>query len=468
MVKKIGYSRREFLNMVGIGAAALALPGCNNIPSRSSTRSTTSKPNFIIIFTDDQGYRDVGCFGATKIKTPNLDRMAAEGMKFTDFYSAAPVCSPSRAALLTGCYPPRVGIPYVLFPDHKIGLNPQEITIAEILKEQGYATACFGKWHLGHLPKFLPRQHGFDYYFGLPYSNDMRPENTRRKYPPLPVVENETTIETNPDQRFLTKRYTEKCLEFIRKHQDQPFFIYLPHNMPHLPLFVSDQFKNKSAGGIYGDAIEEIDWGVGEIFKTLKQRKLDENTLVIFTSDNGALVSRTKHSGAASYLRSGKSTTYEGGMREPCIMRWPGKIPAGTECKEICATIDILPTLTKLAGGKAPADRVIDGADISSLLFGQKGAKSPHDAFFYYRGTTLQAIRVGKWKLRQVPTKTKPGQKRDGSKSLQTELYDLDQDISEKNNLAVQHPEIVEQLSNKMQEFNRQLKQNSRPAGKVS
>ena len=468
-MKSTKYSRRDFLSMVGMGAAALALPGCNSMPAESSARTTTIKPNFIIIFTDDQGYQDVGCFGAPKIKTPNLDRMAAEGRKFRDFYSAASVCSPSRAALLTGCYPPRVSIPSVLFPRHQIGLNPEEVTIADILKEQGYATACIGKWHLGHLPDFLPTRHGFDYYFGLPYSNDMWPKQPgRSKYPPLPLIENETTIEENPDQSFLTKRYTEKCIDFIRKNQDRPFFVYLPHTMPHVPLYVSEKFKGKSAGGLYGDVIEEIDWGVGEILKTVKEFGLDENTLVIFTSDNGPWLSKKDHGGSALPLRDGKFTTYEGGMREPCIMRWPGKIPAGTVCKELCATIDFLPTLAKLAGGKAPTDRMIDGKDIGPLLTGPASAKTPHEAFYYYRGNRLEAVRVGHWKLRLPPAARKKNKNQEKPKPPQPELYDLNQDISEKNNLAARHPEVVAKLTKMMKEFDRQLKQNTRPAGKVS
>jgi len=321
-----GYTRRNFLKTLGIASTALTIPGCAPGLGRFTENSSGRKPNFVIIFTDDQGYADVGCFGAKGFATPNLDRMAAEGTKFTDFYSAAPVCSPARAALLTGCYPRRVSIPRVLFPRDNIGLNPEEITIAELLKKRGYATACIGKWHLGHLPQFLPTSQGFDYYFGLPYSNDMSP---------LPLIEGNQAIEHDPDQNTLTQRYTEKAVDFITKNKDRPFFLYLPHTMPHVPLGVSENFKGKSARGLYGDVIMEIDWSVGKILQTLKKLNLDEQTLVIFTSDNGPWLSKGKHGGKADPLRDGKFSTYEGGMRMPCIMRWPGKIPPAKVCSEI-------------------------------------------------------------------------------------------------------------------------------------
>ena len=448
----IRLNRRSFLKAAGIGAASLAVTGCMSISQHPNGKAPADRPNFIIIFTDDQGYQDVGCFGSPLIKTPNLDRMAAEGMKFTDFYVAASVCSPSRAALLTGCYPPRVSIPGVLFPKHNIGLNPEEITIADILKARGYACACIGKWHLGHLPQFLPTGQGFDYYFGLPYSNDMRPEDNQ-KYPPLPLLEGQKIIEENPDQSQLTRRYTEKAVEFITKNKERPFFLYLPHTMPHVPLFASERFRGTSKGGLYGDVIEEIDWSVGEILKTLKELDIDEKTLVFFTSDNGPWLGKGTNGGSALPLRDGKFSTYEGGMREPCIARWPGKIPAGKVCRELCATIDLLPTLAGLADAKAPTDRVIDGKDIRPLLFGRARAKSPHEAFFYYTGNKLEAIRSGRWKLHR-------------KKNL--ELYDLKADVGEKNNIADEHPEIVKRLMDTMQKFDRELKANARPAGIVS
>ena len=414
-------NRREFIQALGLGAAALTVPGC--------AKPTTRKPNFVIIFTDDQGYADVGCFGAEGFETPHLDRMAAEGAKFTDFYSAAPVCTPARAALLTGCYSMRVSIPRVLFPRDNIGLNPDEITIADVLKTRGYATCCIGKWHLGHLPEFLPTRQGFDYYFGLPYSNDMSP---------LPLIEGEETIELKPDQSQLTRRYTEKAVEFIKKNKDRPFFLYLPHTMPHVPLYVSDKFKGKSKQGLYGDVIMEIDWSVGEILETIKQLGIDEKTLVIFTSDNGPWLSKGKHGGSSKPLRDGKFATYEGGMREPCIMRWPGKIPAGAVCSEIATTMDFLPTFAKLAGAKVPTDRIIDGKDISALMTDPK-AKTPYKALFYYFETQLGAVRSGQWKLIL--------KRKRGKKMIPAALYNLEQDIGEQNDVSAQHPAIVQRLA---------------------
>ncbi|HUT29558.1 MAG TPA: sulfatase-like hydrolase/transferase [Sedimentisphaerales bacterium] len=424
-----GHNRRDFLKVVGLGAGALALPGCWSDAERSNKTASIEKPNFIVIFTDDQGYADVGCFGAEGFATPHIDRMAAEGAKFTSFYAAAPVCSPSRAALLTGCYPQRVSIPRVLFPKDNIGLNPDEITIADILKTRGYATCCIGKWHLGHLPKFLPARQGFDYYFGIPYSNDMKP---------VVLVENEQTIETKPDQSQLTRRYTEKAVEFITTHKDRPFFVYLPHTMPHVPLFVSDAFKGKTSRGLYGDVIEELDWSVGEILRTVKQLGIDEKTLVIFTSDNGPWLSKGDHGGSAKPLRDGKFATYEGGMREPCVMRWPGKIPAGMVCSEIATTMDFLPTLVKLAGAKPPADRIIDGKDIWPLMTKPK-AKTPYEELFYYFEGQLGAVRAGDWKLVL-------GRKR-GNEQISPGLYNLARDIGEQNDLSQQHPEIVRRLT---------------------
>ncbi len=414
-------NRREFIQALGLGAAALTVPGC--------AKPTTRKPNFVVIFTDDQGYADVGCFGAEGFETPHLDRMAAEGAKFTDFYAAAPVCSPSRAALLTGCYPMRVSIPRVLFPRDNIGLNPEEVTIADILKTRGYATCCIGKWHLGHLPEFLPTRQGFDYYFGIPYSNDMDP---------VVLVEDEETIERKPDQSQLTRRYTEKAVEFIKKNKDRPFFLYLPHTMPHVPLYVSDKFKGKSKGGLYGDVIMEIDWSVGQILETVKQLGIDEKTLVIFTSDNGPWLSKGAHGGSAKPLRGGKFATYEGGMREPCIMRWPGKISAGMVCSEMATTMDFLPTFAKLAGAKVPTDRIIDGKDISALMTDPK-AKTPYKAFFYYFERQLGAVRSGQWKLIL--------KRKRGKKTIPAALYNLQEDIEETRDLSADHPDVVRRLT---------------------
>jgi len=329
----------------------------------------SKSPNFIIIFTDDQGFEDIGCFGSPKIKTPHLDKLAAEGRKFTSFYSANSVCSPSRASLLTGCYPVRVSIPGVLFPRHEIGLNPDEITIADLLKSKGYATSCIGKWHIGHKPKFLPTRQGFDSYYGIPYSNDMtidpeanlaadiklregftldRIRNEKPKKDFVPLMRNEEVIEYPCDQTTLTKRYTEEAVKFIEENKNKPFFLYLPHTMPHIPLFASEKFKGKSERGLYGDTIEEIDWSVGEIMKSLRDNNLDENTLVIYTSDNGPWKLKGGRGGSAHPLRGFKFQTYEGGMRVPCIMHWKGKVLAGSSCDEIAATIDLLPTIAGL------------------------------------------------------------------------------------------------------------------------
>jgi len=394
-------NRRNFLKDIGLIASTFFVSGYLNLRGEMNR-----KPNFIIIFTDDQGYADVGCYGAKGFKTPNLDRMAAEGIRFTDFYVGCSVCTPSRVALLTGCYPQRVGLPNVLGPNSKIGINSEEETIAEILKTKGYATACYGKWHLGDHKKFLPIHHGFDDYFGLPYSNDMWPYHPEHpeKYPPLPLIEGEKVIEYNPDQTQLTTWYTERAVKFIEKNKDKPFFLYLAHSMPHVPLHVSDKFKGKSKQGLYGDVIMEIDWSVGQ------------------------------------------------GQRVPCIMRWPGKIPAGSICKEIATAMDILPTFARLAGARLPKKK-IDGKDIWPLISGQPGAKSPHEAFYYYRGWDLQAVRSGKWKL-HLPHKyrhlVKPG--KDGKpgiyeqKTIELALFDLENDISEKNNLVSQYPDVVKRL----------------------
>ena len=433
-------------------------------------------PNFIVIFTDDQGYEDIGCFGSPKIKTPHLDKLAAEGRKFTSFYSANSVCSPSRAALMTGCYPTRVSVPGVLFPRHKEGLNPDEITIAEVLKTKGYATSCIGKWHIGHKPKFLPTRQGFDSYYGIPYSNDMtidpeakfaadinlregftldRIKNEKPKKNLVPLMRNEEVIEYPCDQTTLTKRYTEEAVKFIEKNEDKPFFLYLPHTMPHIPLFASKKFKGKSDRGPYGDTIEEIDWSVGEIMKALRKNNLDENTLVIYTSDNGPWKLKEGRGGSAHPLRGYKFQTYEGGMRVPCIMSWKGKIPSGTVCDEMSATIDLLPTFANLAGAKIPDDRIIDGKNIWPIISGKKGARSPHDIYYYYKGNRLESARQGKWKVR-----------RSGKKSQSVELYDLENDITESKNLSQKNPELIETILKKMDKFDKDLKLSQRPIGK--
>ena len=351
-------------------------------------------PNIVCIFTDDQGYGDVGCYGRKGFLTPNLDRMAAEGVRFTDFYVAQAVCSASRTALLTGCYPNRLGILGALGPKSKNGISDQEMTIAQVLKQRGYATAIFGKWHLGFQPQFLPTRHGFDEYFGLPYSNDMIPRPANRDYPPLPLIEGDKTIATAPDINELSTWYTEHAVSFIEKNKARPFFLYVPHTMPHVPLGVSSKFRGKSAKGLYGDVMMELDWSVGEILAAIKKQGLDDNTLVFFSCDNGPWLSYGNHGGSAQGLREGKGTSFEGGVREPFIARWPGKIPAGRVCREPAMTIDILPTVAKIAGAPLPP-LPIDGLDIGSLLWGPPTARSPHEAYYFYWNRELQAVRSG-------------------------------------------------------------------------
>ncbi len=425
-------------------------------------------PNIIIVFTDDQGYADLACYGGEGLATPNIDKMASEGMRFTNFYVGQPVCSASRAALMTGCYPSRVGIQGALSPTSRIGLNPEEETIAEICKSKGYKTAMVGKWHLGHHPEFLPVKQGFDEYYGLPYSNDMWPRhpNPALNFPRLPVIENDSVIAyLDEDQNVLTTEYTERAVDFIERNRDNPFFLYVAHSMPHVPLFVSDKLRGKSERGLYGDVISEIDWSVGEILATLKKHNLDENTLVIFTSDNGPWLSYGKHGGSATPLREGKGTVFEGGVRVPCVMRWPGKIPAGIEQDKAAITIDILPTIAGLIDAEPPT-HTIDGKDIWSLMSNHPDAQPSHEAFyFYFRNNELQGMRSGKWKL-YFPHRYRAfeGEGRDDGfpvnykmKEIGLELYDLEADISEKNNVADQYPAVVDSLRQMASAFRTKL-----------
>lgn len=447
------------------------------------TAAAADPPNVVIVFADDLGYGDVGCYGAKSFTTPNLDRMAREGVRFTDFYAAQAVCSASRTALLTGCYPNRVSILGALGPASKHGISDREKTIADVLKTRGYATAIYGKWHLGHHPRFLPTRHGFDDYFGLPYSNDMWPKHPTAKFPDLPLIEGEKTIGTNPDQTQLTTWYTERAVKFIEKNKARPFFLYVAHNMPHVPLYVSDKFKGKSERGLFGDVIMEIDWSVGQILATLKQHGLDERTLVLFTSDNGPWLSYGDHAGSAGPLREGKGTTWDGGQREPCILRWPGKIPAGTVCREPAMTIDILPTVARLAGAELPPHK-IDGKDIWPLISGQANARSPQEAYFFYWDRHLQAVRAGQWKLHFPHTyRTLAGKAggREGKPASYSQaetalvLYDLDKDPGETTDVADKHPEVVQRLkglADKAREdlgdsATKQEGKGARPAGKL-
>jgi arylsulfatase A-like enzyme len=414
------------------------------------------QPNIILINCDDLGYGDLGCYGSEVNETPVLDRMADEGMRFTDFYMASPWCSPSRAAMLTGCYPQRIGFGafdgrVVLFPGQPIGLSTQEITIARLLQDAGYATKIIGKWHCGDQQEFLPTKHGFDSYYGLPYSNDMGVQFEDDIYPPLPLLRDEEVIQQQPDQTGLTERYVEEAVRFIRENKDRPFFLYLAHMYVHLPVYVPDRFLRESGNGAYGGAVACIDWAAGVIFHELKAQGMDENTLVIFTSDNGSRAAG--EGGSNAPLRGTKRTTWEGGMRLPCIMRWPAGIPAGSVCSEVATSMDLYPTLATLAGAPVPADRTIDGRDIRSLMFAEEGAESPHDAFFYYRGNDLEAVRSGRWKLH-----VRKGDVADATlNGSVNELYDLESDVGETDNVYADHPDVVRELAAKLESCRRDI-----------
>jgi arylsulfatase A-like enzyme len=418
--------------------------------------AAVSRPNVVIIYTDDQGYADWGpAARAQGFATPNLERMASEGVVSRDFYVAQGVCSPSRAALLTGSYPNRIGIGDALDQNSRVALNPSEVTIASMLKQRGYATALVGKWHLGSDPKHLPLSYGFDEFFGLPYSHDMRPGHplTPDYYPPLPLYDGNKVIETNPDFSQLTTRYTEHAVNFIDRHRHSPFFLYLAQSMPHVPLAVSDKFKGKSKRGLYGDVMEEVDWSVGQVLATIKRDGLDRSTLVIFASDNGPWLPYGDRAGSTGPLRGEKGTELDGGTREPFIARWPGHIPAGRVGREPLMNIDILPTVADVTGAKVPTDRTIDGKDIWPLLSGQPGARNPHKVLYFYYGRKLEAVLSGPWKL-HVPHPylhtVSPG--RDGKPGKEVTLqqpfalYNLDDDIAETWDVSAQHPEVVKRL----------------------
>jgi len=417
-----------------------------------------NRPNIILINTDDQGYADVGSFGAKNFKTPFLDKMADEGIILTNFHVAESVCSASRSALLTGCYPVRLGIRGALLPDGNLGLNPKETTIAELLKPLGYKTAIYGKWHLGHQPEFLPTRQGFDDYFGIPYSHDMWPNHPWQgklyNFPPLPLMQGEEVLEFDPDITQLTTLYTERALKFIEENKEEPFFLYVAHSMPHVPLAVSDKFKGKSESGLYGDVMMEIDWSVGEILKALDKFGIDQNTIVIFTSDNGPWLRYGQHAGSTFPLREGKTTSFEGGQRVPFIMRWPAKIPAGLVSDKPAMTIDILPTISEITGAGLP-DLKIDGKNVLPLLLGTEGANSPHDGYFFYRRDELQAVMADDWKLIYPHTYMSvdgtttrndgfPGESYE--KEIGMELYNLKNDIGETTNVIDQFPEQVARL----------------------
>ena len=396
------------------------------------------KPNVILIVADDLGYGDIGCFGSEKNRTPNLDQMALEGMRFTNFYSTSGVCTPSRTSIMTGCYAQRLNMHvdensrWVLFPNARKGLNPEEETIAELLKTKGYATACIGKWHLGDQPEFLPTRHGFDYYFGIPYSNDMNRPNI-----PLPIMRNEKVIEAPVDQVNLTKRYTEEAIKFIEENKSRPFFIYLPHTFPHLPLYATNQFKGKSKNGRYGDAVEELDWSTGEIMQKLRKLGIEKNTMIMFTSDNG---SYNINADSNKPFKGKKGDTDEGSMRIPFIVKYPAYIPRRSSCTAMTSTMDLLPTITGLAGTKRP-DKKIDGKDIWNLMRG-KETETPHKVFYYYHTDQLQAVRYGKWKM-MLPQKSKKRGWSGRIENFELKLYNLSLDRRESNDVSSDHPEVV-------------------------
>ncbi len=455
------------LQIVALAFTAVAVVVSLAAAQPASAAEEARRPNVVIIFMDDMAYADIGAFGAEGYETPHLDRMAEEGRKFTDFYVSQAVCSASRASLLTGCYNVRVGIMGALGPKSNIGISDKEITLAEICKQKDYATACYGKWHLGHHKKFLPMQHGFDDYFGLPYSNDMWPyhpgvmhlpmEQRLKHWPHLPLIDKNEIVNpqvSGEDQVQLTTQYTERAVEFIEQNKERPFFLYVPHSMVHVPLYVSDKFKGKSEQGLFGDVMMEVDWSVGQILDTLRKHKLEENTLVVFTSDNGPWLSYGDHAGSADPLREGKGTMFDGGCRVPTIMWQPGTIPAGTVCNEPAMTIDILPTVAELIGAELPEHK-IDGQSILPLMLGAEGAKSPQEAYFFYYGEELQAVRMGQWKLhfphgyrtlagRKGGTGGKPVNYSQDKIGLA--LFDLWKDVGEQHNVADDHPEVVEKI----------------------
>ncbi len=449
-----------------------------------SASAQLPRPNIVLVVADDLGYGDLGCYGATDIATPRLDAMARDGVRLTDFSVAAPFCSPSRAGLLTGRLPARCGVPYVLFPAEHQGLPPDEITLADVLKARGYATACIGKWHLGWSPRFRPLNHGFDQFFGLPYSNDSTEWAPHERFTqvmglePLPLIDGDQVIEAPVDQSLLTRRYTERAIDFIRTNRQRSFFLYLPHTMPHIPQHASAEFAGKSKAGLYGDAVEEIDWSVGRLLDTLGELGLDERTLVIFTSDNGAPVRPRQPNakndgrfpgrsfgGSNGPLRGGKGTTFEGGLRVPAISRWPKKFAAGRVINEPLSALDLFPTLAALAGAAIPHDRVIDGQDVSDLLVRSQSPAKPR-VLFHYFGPQLQAVREGTWKLfvqiDELPEKRLPSVWFTHQPELfsrqhrlwpKPTLYDLANDLGETMDVASQHREIMQRLAESARKF---------------
>ena len=445
-------------------------------------------PNIVLLMTDDQGYADVGCYGAKGFRTPAMDSLARDGLRLTSFYVSQPVCTASRASLLTGCYANRVGFAGALNPTSLNGIHDRELLLSELLKSRGYATAIYGKWHLGYPSQFNPLNHGFDEYFGLPFSNDNSNQYHPiiRTFPPLPLFDGTEIVARDPDQSQFTRQFTERAVRFIDQYHEQPFFLYVPHVMPHVPIFASDEFRGRSGRGLYGDVIEELDWSVGQILASLRKHELDEETLVVFLSDNGPWLSYGEHAGSAFPLRGGKLTTFEGGVRVPCLLRWPGKIGPARVSDEMVTSMDLLPTIAKLVGASLPS-HTIDGRDVWPVLSGEPGARSPHESFFYYAGSELHAVRAGRWKLHfphpYLEVAGSPGKagkpanfenltpnaltesglkgiaSRHGYRIQHTglELYDLVVDVGETTNVAEENPDVVRRLSRIAQSARRDL-----------
>jgi hypothetical protein len=412
----------------------------------TAAASLARPPNVVVIFIDDMGYGDIGPFGATKQRTPHLDRMAKEGMKLTSFY-ATPVCSVSRAQMMTGCYGARVSVPGVYFPGQSVGLNPSEVTVAERLKEKGYATQMVGKWHLGDQPEFLPTRQGFDHYLGIPYSNDMLKKSAETKVPVVPLLRDEKIAELmdGEGQRRMVELYTKEAVDFIGRNKDKPFYLYFAHNAVHTPIYPGAAFAGKSQNGRFGDWVEEVDWSVGQVLDALRSQGLDKDTLVVFTSDNGPWLTKGADGGSAGPLRGGKGSTWEGGVRVPTLAWWPGRVPAGSVNDAVAATIDLLPTFVSLAGGTVPATPVIDGRDITPILLGQS-KESAREAHYYFAGYNLQAVRQGRWKLAIAPQPEGNNLKKSPKMPDGLRLYDLDAEIGEQTDVAAQHPKVVAKL----------------------
>ena len=453
---------KHFTSYLTLGMATLfaSCSSGDDEQKQNKPRTPEDKPNVVILFADDLGYGDLGTYGHPTIETPHLDNMAQEGMKFTQFYVAATVSTPSRGALLTGRLPVRSGVHSgVYFPDTEKGIPQKEVTIAEALKEEGYSAACYGKWHLGHKNKYLPTNNGFDDYFGIPYSNDMTPVHNdwgrAQNFPKLPLVDDTTVVEQGVDQRTLTRRYTEHAVDFIQNHKKEPFFLYVPYTFPHVPLFASDKFRDTSKRGLYGDVVQEIDWSAGKIMQTIKNLGIEENTLVFFTSDNGPWLVKKTDGGSAGLLRGGKGTCWEGGMREPAIAWWPGTIEKGVTETSLATSMDLFTTALNLAGAELPQDRTIDGKNLEPLLKGKK--EKVRDKMFYYRGSELYAVRKGPWKAHYITVKNRYTPDQKVTRHDPPLLFNIEKDPSEKYNVAEDNQDVLKMLDSVVAEHKSNL-----------